>query len=88
MTDLQPNLFGDVEAPRSDAPRSDAPHHSASRTTASLFAEVVFDRPLDHAYTYAVPDELREAVAVGKRVLVPFGRGDRATVGFCVATTR
>jgi len=52
--------------------------------TAGLFAEVVFDRPLDHAYTYAVADRLKEAIAVGKRVQAPFGRGDRATVGFCV----
>jgi primosomal protein N' (replication factor Y) len=49
-----------------------------------LFAEIVFDRPLDHAYTYAVPETLRDAVAVGKRVTAPFGRGDRATVGYCV----
>lgn len=52
--------------------------------TASLFADIVFDRPLDHAYTYAVPDNLRDAIAVGKRVQAPFGRGDKATVGFCV----
>jgi primosomal protein N' (replication factor Y) len=51
---------------------------------AGLFAEVVFDRPLDHAYTYAVPDGLREAIAVGKRVQAPFGKGDKATVGTCV----
>lgn len=50
----------------------------------SLFAEVVFDRPLDHAYTYGVPDELRAALVVGKRVEAPFGRGDRPTPGFCV----
>ncbi len=49
-----------------------------------LFAEVVFDRPLDHAYSYAVPEELRTALAVGKRVLAPFGRGDRPTIGYCV----
>jgi primosomal protein N' (replication factor Y) len=51
---------------------------------AGLFADVVFDRPLDHAYTYAVPDTLRAAVAVGKRVEAPFGRGDKTTVGYCV----
>jgi primosomal protein N' (replication factor Y) len=49
-----------------------------------LFADVVFDRPLDHAFTYAVGDNLRAAVAVGKRVRVPFGRGDRPTVAYCV----
>src|SRR5262249_31924259 len=40
----QRNLFGEVEAP--PVPATD------------LYAEVVFDRPLDHAYTYAVPEEL------------------------------
>ena len=52
-----------------------------------LFAEVVFDRPLDTAYTYGVPETLRDAVAVGKRVQTPFGRGDKQTVGFCVNLT-
>src|SRR5262249_36082138 len=55
--------------------------------TSGLFAEVVFDRPLDTAYTYGVPEALREAVAVGKRVQTPFGRGDKQTVGFCVGVT-
>jgi primosomal protein N' (replication factor Y) len=49
-----------------------------------LFADVVFDRPLDHAFTYAVGELLRERVAVGKRVKVPFGRGDKSAVGYCV----
>jgi primosomal protein N' (replication factor Y) len=48
------------------------------------FADIVFDRPLDHAFTYAVPDALRACVGAGKRVLVPFGKGDRPTTGFCV----
>ncbi len=56
-------------------------------TVTSLFAEIVFDRPLDHAYSYGVPDALREQVAVGKRVLAPFGRGDRQTIGFCVGVS-
>jgi primosomal protein N' (replication factor Y) (superfamily II helicase) len=52
--------------------------------TAGLFADVVFDRPLDHAFTYAVGDNLRDSIAVGKRVRAPFGRGDKGTVGFVV----
>ena len=64
----QPELF--------DAPEA--------RQRAGLYAEVVFDRPLDHAYAYAVADQLAETVAVGKRIQAPFGRGDRATIGFCV----
>ena len=51
---------------------------------ASRFAEIVFNRPLDHAYTYAVPAELVDVVEVGKRVRAPFGQGNRSTVGFCV----
>jgi primosomal protein N' (replication factor Y) len=61
--------------------------NAPNATTSGLFAEIVFDRPLDHAYTYAVPDELQASVAVGKRIEAPFGRGDRATVGFCVGLT-
>src|SRR5438132_8220712 len=57
---------------------------AAPKAATGLFAEVVFNRPLDHTYTYAVPEGQRQAVAVGKRVLAPFGKGDRATVGFCV----
>ena len=69
----QRDLFGDTA--------------SAAAPATGLFAEIVFDRPLDHAYTYAVPDTLREALTVGKRVKAPFGRGDKATVGYCVGVT-
>src|SRR5437762_1426316 len=67
---VQHDLFGD-EAPPPPA-------------LSGLFAEVVFDRPLDHAYTYAVPEVLRDRLTVGKRVLLPFGRGDKPTIGYCV----
>src|SRR5581483_8452603 len=53
-------------------------------SSASVFAELVFDRPLDHTYSYAVPDEWREHIGVGKRVRAPFGAGNHLTVGFCV----
>jgi primosomal protein N' (replication factor Y) (superfamily II helicase) len=66
----QRDLFGPIEA--------------LPVSRAGLFAEIVFDRPLDHAYSYAVPDELRRQIAIGKRVQVPFGRGDKPTVGYCV----
>ncbi len=52
---------------------------------AGLFADIVFDRPMDQAFTYLVPDELRAGVALGKRVRVPFGRGaGKTVVGYCV----
>ena len=52
-----------------------------------LFAEIVFDRPLDTAYSYAVPEGLCDAVAIGKRVECPFGRGDKVIAGYCVGLT-
>src|SRR5687767_13077030 len=72
-----PNTLFEVEDDR-DAPKP-AP--------ASLFADIVFDRPLDHAYTYAVPDHLTTKIGVGKRVEVPFGKGGKPTAGFCVRVT-
>ncbi|HZZ78174.1 MAG TPA: primosomal protein N' [Gemmataceae bacterium] len=72
MIDAQPNLFeADETAPTAD----------------TAFAEIVFDRPLDHAYSYAIPTALQAHVAVGKRVIAPFGRGDKQTIGFCVGIT-
>ena len=59
----------------------------APQVVAALFADIVFDRPLDHAYTYTVPDHLAGQVGVGKRVEVPFGKGGKATAGFCVRVT-
>ncbi len=77
------------------APGSDAVTHVSQRDlfgdaaeksapAVTCFADIVFDRPLDHAYSYAVPDALRDRIAIGKRVLAPFGKGDKPTVGFCV----
>ena len=48
-SDVQPNLF---------QPDEPAPSIAAG------FAEIVFDRPLDHAYTYGVPANLRDRVGV------------------------
>ena len=48
-----------------------------------LFAEVAFNLPLDHTYTYSVPDPLAGRIAPGKRVEAPLG--PRREVGYCVA---
>jgi primosomal protein N' (replication factor Y) len=69
----QGQLFDDGAAPAAGA--------------TGLFAEIVFDRPLDHAYTYSVPQGLLQAVGIGKRVVAPFGRGDKPTTGYCVHLT-
>ncbi len=65
------NLFG-------DEPADDVP------VPVTLFVEVVFDRPFEHAYSYGVPEALREKVGVGKRVECPFGRGDKTTEGYII----
>ena len=39
-----------------------------------MFIDVILPLPLDGVFTYSVPPELERQVAVGHRVLVPFGR--------------
>src|SRR3954468_18907635 len=63
---------------------AEQPSNGLTSPTEGLFADVVLDRPLDHAFSYLVPEALRERVAIGKRVRVPFGRGDRPAIGYCV----
>jgi primosomal protein N' (replication factor Y) len=55
------------------------------RAAGGPFAGVVFNRPLDTAYSYRVPAGLVHAICPGQRVRVPLGRGDTATVGYCVS---
>src|SRR5262249_37132059 len=59
-----------------DFPMSASTGTDAFAPATGVFADIVFDRPLDHAYSYAVPPELVERIGVGKRVEAPFGRGD------------
>ena len=39
----------------------------------NLFADIIVPLPLSQTYTYSVPEEMKEQVAVGKRVIVHFG---------------
>ena len=68
------NLFGE-------------PDPAPAQPSSGLFADIVFDRPVDHAFTSAVPIGLAETVRVGKRVEAPFGKGGKNTPGFCVRVT-
>lgn len=65
-------------------PASQAELFAPAPVDTGLFAEIVFDRPLTTAYSYAVPAELMGIIRVGQRVEAPFGRGDRTTIGYCV----
>jgi len=51
-------------------------------------ARVAMVAAVEGQYSYAVPPELTESVAVGKRVLVPFGRNRRPQPAFCVSVAR
>ena len=48
-------------------------------------ATVVFAEGAPGEFDYLIPPELEDQVRVGKRVRVPLGRGNRTTVGYCVA---
>ena len=50
--------------------------------TKPLFANVVFPIPVDHAFSYEVPESFKNLIRVGSRVLAPFGR--RKLTGFVV----
>src|SRR5262249_42308683 len=77
----EPNVVLDLMQPDLFQP------DEAAKTSEGAFAEIRFDWPLDDALTYAVAPFLQHAIGVGKRVLAPFGRGDKETVGFCVGMT-
>lgn len=47
-------------------------------------AVVVFGQGARGAFHYRVPEEMIHAVCPGKRLEVPFGRGNRPRIGYCV----
>ncbi|MCQ9208138.1 MAG: primosomal protein N' [Omnitrophica bacterium] len=50
--------------------------------TAKKYVQVVLGLPLDKAFTYSIPDELKETIKIGQRVEVPFGQ--RLKIGYVV----
>ncbi len=49
-----------------------------------VFAGVVLNRPVDQIFTYRVPSRLVDSIALGHRVSVPLGKGNRPEVGYVV----
>lgn len=41
--------------------------------TTQIYVRVIVPRPLNEAFTYSVPESLQSGIAIGKRVVVPFG---------------
>ncbi len=57
---------------------------TGSDTVGGPFAGVVFNRPVDQVFTYRLPDRLATIVQPGARVMVPLGRGNTPSMGYCV----
>lgn len=53
-----------------------------SKNENEIYAEIVFPIPVNHAYTYLIPERFADEVIPGVRALVPFG--PRKTTGFIV----
>ena len=54
-----------------------------------FLVDIALSLPIDHTFTYLVPPELQSFVAIGKRVMVPFGNKHLTgvIVGLPAATT-
>ncbi|WP_457567329.1 replication restart helicase PriA [Desulfurobacterium sp.] len=50
-----------------------------------MFAEVALNIPLDKTFIYRVPETVTSEPAVGKRVIVPFGRSDFLKTGIIIS---
>ncbi len=57
---------------------------TAVDSTTNWYVDLVFDRPMDHAYTYSIPPAWVGQVTEGQRIEAPFGRGNRLEVGIAV----
>jgi primosomal protein N' (replication factor Y) len=60
------------------------PAEEADDPSLRRIVSVIFPTGPAKEFDYLVPDALAEKVAVGRRVRVPFGAGDRLVVGYCV----
>ena len=50
-----------------------------------MYADIIVDishENLDRTFQYKVPEDLADRIAVGDRVVIPFGAGNRAVAGF------
>jgi len=73
MTNHQPSLFDTAPPP-----------WEVDDAGEQLVATVVFATGPEQPFDYAVPDRLSTELVPGQRLRVPFGKGDRPHVGYCV----
>jgi primosomal protein N' (replication factor Y) len=70
----QPTLF-----------ETDVPAWELDEADEQFVATIVLTSGPAQSFDYSVPEALRDEVAVGCRVQIPFGRGNRMATGYCVA---
>lgn len=54
------------------------------------YANIIIDitnEKLDHPFQYRIPEQLRQQLACGMQVVVPFGQGNRTTKGYVIELT-
>lgn len=52
---------------------------------AGIIMEFATVSDIDRPFTYSIPNEFKEVLRIGKRVKVPFGKGNRLKVGYVVS---
>lgn len=51
------------------------------------YAEIIISishKSIDHTFTYAIPSEIDDKIAIGMRVIVPFGKGNKNYEGYVI----
>lgn len=66
----------------------DRPEWEIAAEEDRLVADVALVRPLEQTFSYLVPESLRELIGPGQRVEIPFGKGNRKEVAFCVGLSQ
>lgn len=66
----------------------DRPEWEIAAEQDRLVADVALVRPLEQTFSYLVPESLRELIGPGQRVEIPFGKGNRKEVAFCVGLSK
>lgn len=54
------------------------------------YAEIVLDitsKAVDKAFSYRVPDYMKEDISIGRRVIIPFGKGNKLREGYVIGLT-
>ncbi len=57
-----------------------------SETYARIIIDISHEK-VDRTFDYRIPEHLRQEIAVGTRVLIPFGKGNTMRKGYVVEIT-